>query len=409
MNLRELCPLDGQKALEFLQGAIRAESITGNESNFVAYLEPKMDELGLSPKSEEFDVNRLNIWGSTPDGSRGNRLLVMGHTDTVHVDGWSERWKSTERENPFCGAIVEDQIWGRGSGDLKAGICSWLMAWDWLRQNNVELAGGLQFAFVGDEESGEEGMGVSAGVRHYVNKIAKGLKTPDFAVYTEPSQLDIYTAQMGFFIADIAIEGKTAYFGLPEKGVDALKGAHKILEAIFEHSQVVSTQNHHELVGKPFALVTKMSAGGYIAVPGNAKISLIRKVSPLEKIDHAVDDFRRMVEEAAADTGCRIDIRFPAGRDHKFGGLSSVADPDTPEVKLLSECIRQHWSDGGEVRAAPFWSEKSFLKHALGCDAVYCAPGDISNCHTLEERVDLKEYLASIQAFAEFIVRYCGT
>ena len=44
----------------------------------------------------------------------------------------------------------------------------------------------------------------------------------------------------------------------------------------------------------------------------------------------------------------------------------------------------------------------------LGCPAVYCAPGDIRNCHTLEERVAVDEYLAGIAAFASFIAEYCG-
>ena len=46
---------------------------------------------------------------------------------------------------------------------------------------------------------------------------------------------------------------------------------------------------------------------------------------------------------------------------------------------------------------------------AFGIPVVYFAPGDISICHTLEERVPIDEYLTGIAALAEFIARFCGT
>jgi acetylornithine deacetylase/succinyl-diaminopimelate desuccinylase-like protein len=407
MNMTNI-KFSNDDAISFLQGAIQAQSITGNESNFVSYLEPKLESLGLSPQSDEFEANRRNIWGESKASSEGRTLLIVGHTDTVHVEGWSERWKSDEREDPFCGAVVDGKIWGRGSGDLKAGICSWLTAFETLKANKVELGGKVQFAFVGDEESGEEGSGVSAGIKHYVNKIAPKLDKPDFAVYTEPSQLNIYTAQMGFFIADIKVIGKSTYFGMPEKGVDALKAANKLVSAINSYSEALAGQNNHDLVGRPFVLITEMVAGGYIAVPGEAKLSLIRKLTPLEDMDAAVEEFKKLVTDTIKNTACQVEISFPAGRDHKEGGLASVTDPAIAPVEGLQESIRKFWPATATICAAPFWSEKSFITHKLGCDAVYSAPGDISNCHTTEEHVDIDEYLAAINAYADFIAKFCG-
>jgi acetylornithine deacetylase len=63
----------------------------------------------------------------------------------------------------------------------------------------------------------------------------------------------------------------------------------------------------------------------------------------------------------------------------------------------------------GGIEGAPFWSEGSFTVHQLGIPTVYCAPGDISNCHTFQERVPVAEYLAGVEAFALFMARFCGT
>ncbi|MNU03622.1 hypothetical protein D3C72_2477150 [compost metagenome] len=62
----------------------------------------------------------------------------------------------------------------------------------------------------------------------------------------------------------------------------------------------------------------------------------------------------------------------------------------------------------GGIEGAPFWSESPFFVNGLGIPAVYCAPGDIRNCHTFEERVSVEEYLAGVVAFAGFIARFCG-
>jgi acetylornithine deacetylase/succinyl-diaminopimelate desuccinylase-like protein len=63
-------------------------------------------------------------------------------------------------------------------------------------------------------------------------------------------------------------------------------------------------------------------------------------------------------------------------------------------------------ADRGLVEGAPYWSEAPFLINRLGVPTVYWAPGDIRNCHTLEERVLVKEYLDGIVAFAAFIAAF---
>ncbi|RUU49358.1 M20/M25/M40 family metallo-hydrolase, partial [Mesorhizobium sp. M2C.T.Ca.TU.002.02.1.1] len=230
--------LDTDQALALFRGAIGRESITGNEANFVGFLETKMRELGLSGLSRaDFLPGRPNIWGERKGAGNGKRLLFIGHTDTVHVDGWREHWAGTEREDPFGAPIIDGAVWGRGSGDLKAGITASLAALSLLDKAGIRLEGDVAFAFVGDEESGQPGTGVSAGIKHFVGRIEAGeVAAPDFTVYVEPTRLAVYAAQIGFFITDITITGKSAYFGVPELGKDALRAAHAAMTALWKHS-----------------------------------------------------------------------------------------------------------------------------------------------------------------------------
>lgn len=114
--------LNRKKAIALLKGAIAHNSITGNEANFVGFLNEQMQKRRLAPETEEFLSGRPNIWGTRTGRRDGKRLRFIGHTDTVHVDGWSEHWQGTERENPFGGVEVDGAIWGRGFTDPKCGI-----------------------------------------------------------------------------------------------------------------------------------------------------------------------------------------------------------------------------------------------------------------------------------------------
>ncbi|MCF4099737.1 M20 family metallopeptidase [Maritalea mediterranea] len=401
--------LDEITAVELLRGAVARESITGNEANFVGYLDEQMAARKLSPVQEEFLPGRPNIFGKRHGSGGGQNLLFIGHTDTVHVDGWRAHWQGDDREDPFGGAIVDGEIWGRGTGDLKAGICTSLAALDLLDKAGIKLKGDVSYAFIGDEESGEEGTGISAGI-HHLTQSQKFLNAhqPDFAVYVEPTQLQVFPAQMGFFIADITIKGKTAYFGVPEQGIDALKASHQVMQEIWALSDQMGKSARHDLVGEAFILITKIEGGGYIAVPGECEMSLICKVLPGQSLDDAVAALETAIQGGIAGTGCQYEISYPAGRDHEFGGSPTDIDRSNPAIDQLAQALSRAMPDRGVINGAPYWSEAPFLIDRLGCPTVYCAPGNIANCHTLEERVSIKEYLAGITAFAEFIMRYCG-
>lgn len=403
--------LEADDAIALLRGAIGHESITGNEANFVGYLDCEMRRRGFtSIDKKEFLPGRPNLTGEVKGNGGGPRLLFIGHTDTVHVRGWQDHWAGTERENPFAAPIIDGSVWGRGAGDLKAGICSAIAAVGLLQRAGISLSGDVAFAFVGDEESGEAGTGISAGIKCYVDDIEAGtIARPDFAIYVEPTKLAVLPAQIGFFITDITVTGKSAYFGVPELGKDALKASHTIMSALWRHSDEITARAEHDLVGKGFLLITTLSGGGFIAVPEECRLSLIRKLLPGESLDHAALEIETVVREAVIDPDIRIEITYPASRDHALGGTAAEIDRNLPEVALLARSVAGSMPGRGNIAGAPFWSESPFFVNRLGIPAVYCAPGDISNCHTFQEHVELAEYLSGVVAFATFIARYCGT
>ena len=403
--------LDRDAALDLLARTVRTPSVTGSEADFARLLAHELTALGARDVAlTDFAPGRPNVRGFLGGTGGVSTLLLTGHTDTVHVRGWAERWADTERANPFGAAVLDGEMWGRGTGDLKAGICTALGAARLLADAGLRHPADILFAFVGDEESGEPGSGVSAGFKMLVDEIEAGIvPRPDLAVYVEPTELNVYPAQMGFLICDITVAGRSAYFGVPELGIDALKGSHAVLAALFAHSARLGTRAPHPLVGRPFLLVTGIQGGGFIAVPGECRISLILKLLPGESLDEAVAELEAAVRAVPLEPGIGLQFAYPAGRDHRFGGMPAETSPELPPVRLLIENIQAVRPDRGAIEGAPYWSEASFLVNRLGIPAVYCAPGDIRVCHTLEERVSVQDYLDGVVSFAAFFAQFGGS
>lgn len=399
--------VDRDRALTTLRGLIGRASVTGDEANVVALLAERLPAAGIGNVTvRDFLPGRPNIWGARKGTGGGPTLMLIGHTDVVHVRGWRERWAGADREDPFGAALIDGEIWGRGAADLKAGIATAIEAVHALK--GTPLKGDIVTAFVGDEESGEPGSGVSAGMKALVAAIdVSEVPKPDFAIYVEPTTLDVYPAQMGFFIADIEVNGRTAYFGTPELGADALKATNAILSALWAHSDALAAEGDHPFVGRSFLVVTGIEGGGLVAVPEQCRISLIRKLRPGEDLGAARDRLEAVVRGAVAIRDVSVAFSYPAGRDHEVGGTATEVDPGIAPVAMLAEIARAIRPDRGRVAGAPFWSEASFLV-ARGVPTIYFAPGDIRICHSLEERVPVAEYLDGIAILAEFIARFCG-
>jgi acetylornithine deacetylase len=394
---------DPRHAMELIQKAVSIPSVTGDEAGFAGWLKGELTALGVEASSADFAEGRPNVWGLRQGRSASDTLLLIGHADTVRTSGWEERWIGTERESPFSGAVVDGAVWGRGASDLKAGICMTLEAVRTLDRAGLEVDPTLLFAFVGDEESGEPGSGISAGARAFSALIAIGtVPQPNMAIYVEPTMLDVYVAHMGFFLCDIRVVGKSAYFGVPELGVDALKGAHAVLGALWRYSAELSARGKHPLVGSGFVLPTGIQGGGYIAVPGECTISMIAKVPPGVRLDDVRADLEAAATAASMDNRIELQFSYPAPRDHPIGGQPFESQLDEAHLGRLVSAVRSVRPERGNIEAAPYWSELPILS-ALGVPGVYFAPGDIRICHTTEENVSLQDYYDSIVALAAFL------
>ena len=404
--------VDAEALVELVRAATRIPSVTGAEGEFGDWVRHQLSAGGWDEaRCAEVAPGRPNVYGFAGAAGGGRSLVLAGHLDTVAVEDWQRHWHGSDRADPFGAHVIDGAIWGRGVADQKAGICAGIEALRALDRAGHRPGGPVTALFVCDEESGQPGSGVSAGMRAALRDVFGGAGADgppaDFAVYTEPTTSAIYTAQMGFLIAEVALEGRSAYFGTPELGVDALRAGHALLSELWRHSADLRARGRHELIGEAFLLVTSVSAGGNIAVPGRFELSLIRKVLPGEDLDEAAAAIGQICEQVARRHDVVADVTFSAPRDHAVGGTPDEISATHPGVLELSRSIEATTGRPARIEGAPYWSEKPFLG-SLGIPGVYFAPGDISHCHTPFEHLEIDELISATRSLAHFVASWCG-
>ena len=400
--------VDGDALVALARQAVRIPSITPNEKPFADWVKTQLEKSGWNEVDlVEVAPGRPNVYSRTGEGE-GRSLVLAGHLDTVHADDWTQEWAGADRADPFVGHLIDGEFWARGVTDQKGGICSIIEAIRAVDRAGFRLRGPVTGLFVCDEESGQPGSGLSLGMRAAVGDLFENRRpSPDFAVYTEPTTGAIYTAQMGFLIADINLVGRSAYFGTPQLGVDALRAGHALLGALWDYDETLRVGASHDLLGERFLLVTTVGSGGNIAVPGNFELSLIQKLLPGDDLDAAATALREITERISEEFGVSGEVVFSAPRDHPVGGAPDEIAADHPAVSELALAIEETTGQQARIEGAPYWSEKSLLR-SVGIPGVYFAAGDIATCHTPYERLPIEQFVSLTRTLAHFVASWCG-
>jgi glutamate carboxypeptidase len=207
-------------------------------------------------------------------GSRGH-VLVIGHTDTVFVDG-------TAASRPF--RIDGDRLLGPGVCDMKGGLLTGILAVEALRATGTPF-GRVTFILNPDEEIG------SPSSRRDVMDHARGVDAV-FVLEAARENGAVVTARKGVTNAHLRFEGRAAHAGVePEKGRSA------ILEAA--HKTIAVQALNGKWDGTTFNVGTSHGGSRINVVPDHAEIAVeIRSVTEAA-LTAAEEELRSLASEGA--------------------------------------------------------------------------------------------------------------
>ena len=124
---------------------IPSENPPGDTSKLATFIRDHLTARGIAVEWHEPMAGRPNLVATI--GSGTPNVVLSGHLDEFPAgQGWTRP--------PFSGAIENGRIWGRGAGDMKAGLATALTIASLVRELDIQLAGRLTLAFASDEETG---------------------------------------------------------------------------------------------------------------------------------------------------------------------------------------------------------------------------------------------------------------
>lgn len=390
--------VDRDHALELLRTVVGTPSPVGDEFFLAGVVAEELRALGFSGVSTDPLAPGGAATTGVMRGSGGaDSLLLAAHLDTAGTEGWAERWRGDERQDPFAGAIADGALWGRGAAGSKAGLAASLAALWVLTRAGFRLRGDLVLVCVADRQHGRSGSDLSRGMRRVEAELNSGeLPRPEFALYLEPTGLAVQPTQAGRLAMRLSV--------CPRDGAaDPRRAARATALALDEHARALARGSIHPLLGSASLRIGRIQDHGADCVT----MHLLRRVLPGERLDEAAAAIETVV---AAARGPRVEtkITYLGGRDHPLGERPFEVSPDEPAVARLRDAIRTVRPDAGQIQGAPSWSELSFITE-LGVPGAYFSPGLAAHRDSLEERVTVEDHLDAVRALALFIAEHCLT
>lgn len=141
-----------QQVVELVQRLVRVDSSNppGRERACVELLDSELRAAGLQPRILARTGDRPNLVVRVRGRGAAPPLLLYGHADVVPATAAS--W----RHDPFGGALVDGEIWGRGTLDMKGSLAMLATVVLQATRPGAEPPGDLLFVVNSDEEAGGE-------------------------------------------------------------------------------------------------------------------------------------------------------------------------------------------------------------------------------------------------------------
>jgi acetylornithine deacetylase len=334
-----------------------------------------------------------------PRSGTGRSLCLQAHLDVV-PEGAAELWTSP----PFEPEIRNGRMYGRGAGDMKAGLVSNIMAMQALRLAGLAPAAPVQLQAVVEEECTGNGA------------LATMLAMPkaDAVIIPEPGPgfPAVYSAEVGVVWAWVTVLGRPAHVREMQAGVNAIEAAMAVVARFkdYENEMNRAERIHPSFrgVNHPVNVNLGTVEGGEwnSSVPSRARIGLRVGVMMGRTAAEARRDIERIVAEAGADPALR-----GAKLSLSWGGFMAdpcVFDIDAPIVALARECYAE--VTGGSLRSYPATglTDGRFFSLYQGTPVAVFGP-EADSIHGIDESVSLSSMHAITRTLALTIAAWCGT
>lgn len=382
-------------AQDFVAGALRERGYAVDRWHI------DVDEIanlpGFSPVHADY-TNAWNVVGAhRPHNVQGRSLILNGHIDVVPV-GPLDMWDTP----PFSPRVEEGWMYGRGAGDMKAGLTGCLYALDALRDAGFQPAADVFVQSVVEEEC--TGNGALACLQ-------RGYRA-EAALIPEPLGDALIRAQIGVIWFQVHLRGRPVHVAYAGTGANAIEAAFPIIQALhaLEADWNSAARRHpaYADVEHPLNLnVGRIRGGDWpSSVPAWCTFDVRIAVFPGQDLRQARQEIEDCVRTAAQSNPFLADYP-PEVVYHGFLAEGyELTDADEP-TRVLGEAHRACYGEPLRLIATTAATDARFYGLYADIPALVYGP-TAESIHGFNERVNLDSVRRNTQAMALFIADWCG-
>ncbi|KFB08259.1 ArgE/DapE family deacylase [Nitratireductor basaltis] len=356
------------------------------------------DHPGFSPVAVDYSEAVNVVATHEPREAKGRSLILNGHMDVV-PEGPHDMW---EVSPPYEPKRVGDWLYGRGGGDMKAGIAANIFALDALRRLGLQPAAKVHVQSVVEEECTGNGA-LACLVEGY---------TADAAIIPEPEDEMLVRANCGVLWFDVEVSGHPVHVREAGSGANAIEATYRVIESLKRLTEEWNAQKanypYFEDLEHPINFnVGKIEGGDWASsVPAWCRISCRIAIYPGdEPKERAAEIEVHLARELASDAF--LGNRPPKITWNGFFARGYVLDEGSDAEAALAAAHRRATSSELQSFVTPgYLDARVFVIYADMPCLVY---GPITeNIHGFDERVSLSSIKRVTGAIALFIADWCG-
>ncbi|HEY1248472.1 MAG TPA: M20/M25/M40 family metallo-hydrolase [Nitrososphaera sp.] len=349
-------------AIELLRDALELYSPSRSEAKLANLIKDKcVNELGF----EQVNIDSVgNLIASKGTGEPS--ILLCGHMDTV--------------PGPVPVRIEEGYIYGRGASDAKSPLVAMLLA----ASEFPKQSGTVIFAGVVDEEGNATG----------VKQLVKSKIGVDYAIFGEPSGVgNITVAYKGrLAIRLICDVGDSAHASAPWLAKNSIEEMCDFWSAI--KSDLTNRGTQESNAKSISCSLTEITGGSsHNVTPRKCKVTIDIRVPTLTTCDKVLD--------IVDDTITRVAEKKGIGATYRIEDKTEPfeADHTSPLVRALLLAVLDVRSKRPMLLRKTGTGDMNVLGHSFKIPVITYGPGDPHASHTANERVNLDEFIASIEVY----------
>jgi acetylornithine deacetylase len=401
-----------QAAIEqLLADLVGAPTVLGQERPGQEIMRAAFADLGLEPRAVPLDPQALRAhpgaapfswevsgkanvvcrWG--PDEPRGGRSLILGgHIDVVSPEP-SDMWSSP----PFVARRDGEWLYGRGAGDMKAGLAAIVGAVRGLRRLGLEPLAPVELQSVVEEECTGNGV---------VQCVIDG-RPADAVIITEPTSLAIWNSQVGVLWFQVVVRGRPAHAGSAPAGRNAIEASFEVIAALraLETELNADPPSPYDTHEHPINLNVGIIRGG--DWPSTVAAECVLHCRLAHYPGTPVDSLRAQVEDTIAGASVELEGFEVHVRYDGFACDGYTLDLQSPLVTELSAACERATGTRPEPYASTATTDARTFQ-LYGATPAVCFGPHAEGVHAIDERVLLPSVIQTAQALALFIQEWCG-